>query len=316
MSLQTRIAVGVDISKARLDVFHGGAQQHRQFDHSPAGIATLLAWIKACGAVDVVVIEASGGYEMTLWRALCAANIPVARVNPKRSRDFARALGLLAKTDRIDAKVLALFGATLAIAPDRPKDKDLQEMEAWLTRRQQLVEMRVAEQNRRPLAPQTVQKRIDLHLDHLQQEIDQIDQDLAKQIAQHPAWNQKLALLDGLKGVGANTRAWLIAALPELGSLNRRQIAALVGLAPMAHESGTYKGQRRIYGGRASVRTALFLACLSAVRFDPRMKDFYQRLLDAGKPKKVALVAAMRKLLTIINAVFRSGEPYRPTQAV
>jgi transposase len=209
-----------------------------------------------------------------------------------------------------------LFGATLAIAPDRPKDKDLQEMEAWLTRRQQLVEMRVAEQNRRPLAPQTVQKRIDLHLDHLQQEIDQIDQDLAKQIAQHPAWNQKLALLDGLKGVGANTRAWLIAALPELGSLNRRQIAALVGLAPMAHESGTYKGQRRIYGGRASVRTALFLACLSAVRFDPRMKDFYQRLLDAGKPKKVALVAAMRKLLTIINAVFRSGEPYRPTQAV
>lgn len=313
MSLKTRIAVGVDISKSRLDVFHSGTQQHQPFEHSPAGIEALLAWIKACGALDVVVIEASGGYEMTLWHALCVAGIPTARINPKRSRDFARALGVLAKTDRIDARVLALFGATLELEPDRPKDKALQGMEAWLTRRQQLVEMRVAEQNRRPLAPKAVQKRIDLHLGQLQREIERIDQDLARQIEQHPAWSQKLALLDGLKGVGANTRAWLIAALPELGSLNRRQIAALVGLAPMAHESGTYKGRRRIYGGRASVRTALFLACLSAVRFDPRMKDFYQRRLNAGKAKKVALVAAMRKLLTIINAVFRSGEPYRVT---
>ncbi|MEW6729675.1 MAG: IS110 family transposase [Pseudomonadota bacterium] len=313
MSLKTRIAVGVDVSKAHFDVFHSGSQLHRQFDHSPAGIAEMVAWLNESGPVDGVVIEASGGYEMPLWHALCAAGIPTARVNPKRVRDFARAVGVLAKTDRIDARVLALFGATLELEPDRPKDKALQGMEAWLTRRQQLVEMRVAEQNRRPLAPKAVQKRIDLHLGQLQREIERIDQDLARQIKQHPAWSQKLALLDGLKGVGPHTRAWLIAALPELGSLNRRQIAALVGLAPMAHESGTYKGRRRIYGGRASVRTALFLACLSAVRFDPRMKDFYQRLLHAGKAKKVALVAAMRKLLTIINAVFRSGEPYRVT---
>jgi len=315
MSLETRIAVGVDVSKAHLDVFHSGAQLHRQFDHSPSGIAELLAWINESGPVGRVVIEASGGYEMPLWHALCAANIPAARVNPKRVRDFARAVGVLAKTDRIDAKMLALFGSTLAVEPDRPKAKALQEMEAWLTRRQQLVEMRVAEQNRRNLAPKAVQKRIDIHLGQLKREIDRIDQDLAKRIAQHPAWSQKLALLDGLKGVGANTRAWLIAALPELGSLNRRQIAALVGLAPMAHESGTYRGRRRIYGGRAAVRTALFLASLAAVRFEPRMKDFYQRLVNAGKPKKVALVAAMRKLLTIINAVFRSGEPYRAPMA-
>ena len=315
MSLTDRIAVGIDVSKAKLDVFHGGLQQHKEFEHSPAGIADLATWLLESGPIDLVVLEASGGYEMDLWHALCDAKVPVARINPKRARDFARALGLLAKTDKIDARVLALFGATLSIEPDRPKEKALQEMEAWLTRRQQLVEMRVAEQNRRRQAPKIVQKRIDLHLRQLQREIDRIDDHLAEQIQQHPAWNEKLALLDDLKGVGANTRAWLIAALPELGQLNRRQIAALVGVAPMAHESGTYKGRRRIYGGRSAVRTALFLATLSAVRHDPRMKDFYQRLVQAGKPKKVALVAAMRKLLTIINAVFRSGEPYHVLQA-
>ncbi len=315
MSLKDRIAVGVDVSKASLDLFHPGLQQHRQFEHSPAGIAELITWLKETGRVDLVIIEASGGYEMPLWQALCAAQIPTARINPKRARDFARALGLLAKTDRIDARALALFGSTLSIEPDRPKEKALQEMEAWLTRRQQLVEMRVAEQNRRRLAPREVQKRIDLHLRHLQREINQIDEKLARRIQQNPTWSKKLALLDGLKGVGPNTRAWLIAALPELGLLNRRQIAALVGLAPMAHESGTYKGRRRIQGGRSAIRTALFLATLSAVRHDARMRNFYQRLLEAGKPKKVALVAAMRKLLTIINAVFRSGEPYRVLQA-
>ncbi|WP_172649454.1 transposase [Thiolapillus brandeum] len=216
--------------------------------------------------------------------------------------------------DRIDAYVLARFGATLSIEPNRPKGKDLQEMEAWLVRRHQLVEMRVAEQNRRRLAPKNVQKRIDLHLRQLQREIDRIDKDLAERIQKNSVWYQKLALLDGLKGIGANTRAWLIAALPELGQLNRRQIAALVGLAPMAHESGSYKGRRRIYGGRSAVRTTLFLATLSAVHHDARMRDFYQRLVNAGKPKKVALVAAMRKLLIIINAIFRSGEPYRVLQ--
>jgi transposase len=315
MSLKDRIAVGIDISKTKLDVFHGGMAQHREFDHSPAGITELVAWLLENDPIDLVVLEASGGYEMDVWHALCDAKIPTARINPKRARDFARALGLLAKTDKIDARVLALFGATLSVEPDQPKEKALQEMEAWLTRRQQLVEMRVAEQNRRRQAPKAVQKRIDLHLRQLQREIDRIDDYLAEQIQQHPVWNEKLALLDNLKGVGPNTRAWLIAALPELGQLNRRQIAALVGLAPMAHESGTYKGRRRIYGGRSAVRTALFLATLSAVRHDPRMKDFYQRLVQAGKPKKVALVAAMRKLLTIINAVFRSGEPYRVLQA-
>lgn len=315
MSLNERIAVGIDVSKAKLDVFHGGLQQHKEFEHSPASIAELIVWLLESGPIALVVLEASGGYEMDVWQALCDANVPTARINPKRARDFARALGLLAKTDKIDARVLALFGATLSIEPDQPKEKALQEMEAWLTRRQQLIEMRVAEQNRRRQAPKAVQKRIDLHLRQLQREIDRIDDYLAEQIQQHPAWNEKLALLDNLKGVGANTRAWLIAALPELGQLNRRQIAALVGLAPMAHESGTYKGRRRIHGGRSAVRTALFLATLSAVRHDPRMKDFYQRLVQVGKPKKVALVAAMRKLLTIINAVFRSGEPYRVLQA-
>ena len=315
MSLKQRIAVGVDVSKARLDVFHGGFEQHREFENTTAGIDKLIAWLGQCGPVDLVVLEPSGGYEMGLWHALWAAHIPTARINAKRVRHFAQALGLLAKTDKIDARVLARFGATLDIQPTPPKEGALQEMEAWLTRRQQLVEMRVAEQNRRRQAPKVVQEQIDGHLDQLQQDIDHIDEHLAGLIQQHPTWREKLALLDGLKGVGANTRAWLIAALPELGQLNRRQIAALVGLAPMAHESGSYKGRRRIYGGRAAVRRALFLATLSAVRHDLRLKAFYQRLVQAGKPKKVALVAAMRKLLTIINAVFRSGEPYRVIQA-
>lgn len=311
MSLTTRIAVGIDVCKSHLDVFHDHTQEHRQFVNAPQGIAALIEWLSSELTADIVVIEASGGYEVACWQALSAAHIPTARVNPKRPRDFARATGILAKTDRLDAKVLALYGATLPVEPTQPKSSHLQVMEDWLVRRRQLVDMQVAESNRRRQSSKTIQKRIELHLRQLQREIDRIDQHLAECIQQSTDGQAKLALLDDMKGIGQQTGAWLIAGLPELGRLNRRQIAALVGVAPVANESGTYKGRRRIHGGRAAVRTALYLATLSAVRHDAKMKAFYQRLVAAGKPKKVALVAAMRKLLTIINAIFRTGKPYQ-----
>jgi len=307
----TLIAVGIDVSKLHLDVYHSGTEDYRQFANTTSGIADLVVWLNTLPDAHIAVLEATGGYEMACWQALCTANLPTARVNPKRPRDFARAAGMLAKTDRLDAKVLALYGAMMGVKPTKPKAEDLQAIEEKLLRRSQLVEMRVAESNRRRLASATIQKQIDLHIEHLQKAIDQIDKELVTRVKKTEAGQTKLALLAAIKGVGAHTQAWLIAGVPELGQLNRRQIAALVGLAPMARDSGQYKGRRRIHGGRASVRTALYLATLSAVRFDDRLKAFYQRLLEAGKPKKVALVAAMRKLLTIINAIFRTGEPYR-----
>jgi transposase len=197
-----------------------------------------------------------------------------------------------------------------------PKAAPLRELEAWLLRRAQLIEMRVAETNRRLLAPTAVQRRIDVHRRALQREIEDIDARLQNALHGNEVWREKLARLDGLKGIGPNTRAWLIAALPELGSLGRREMAALVGVAPFACDSGRHRGSRHIRGGRAHVRTALYLATLSAVRHDPRLKAFYQGLLARGKPKKVALVAAMRKLLTILNAIFRSGQPYRTALAL
>lgn len=313
MSLNsTRVAVGIDVCKQNLDAYHRHADAARRFDNDSEGIKALNLWLDSLATPDIIVIEASGGYEIDCWHRFTQAGLPVARVNPKRPRDFARALGILAKTDRIDARVLAHFGACVDIVPTPPKPQALATMQGWLMRRAQLIEMRVAETNRRRLLPRDMQKRIDLHLRQLQREIDRIDGQLVESLDASDEYQNKLALLDGLKGIGPNTRAWLIAGLPELGQYNRRQIAALVGVAPITRESGQYKGRRRIYGGRPDLRTALYMATLTAVRHDRRIKAFYERLLARGKAKKVALVAAMRKLLTIINAVFRSGQPYQP----
>jgi transposase len=311
MTLTISIAVGVDVCKRFLDVYHSQTRMQSRFDNDPQGIADFLEWLNAQEKADVVIFEATGGYEVLAWQAIEACGLPVARVNPKRVRDYAKAAGVLAKTDRLDAEVLARYALHVPVRATAPKAAPLREMEAWLTRRAQLIEMRVAETNRRMLAPKAVQRRIDVHLRALNREIEDIDARLKTVLAGNDAWREKLARLDGLKGIGPNTRAWLIAALPELGALGRRQIAALVGVAPFARESGSFRGRRQIRGGRAHVRTALYLATLTAVRHDPRLKAFYQGLLERGKPKKVALVAAMRKLLTILNAVFRSDQPYR-----
>lgn len=316
MTLKISIAVGIDVCKQFLDVYHSHTRAHARFDNDPEGIASLLDWLTAQGSADVVALEATGGYEALCWQTLEAYELAVARINPKRVRDYAKAAGILAKTDRLDAEVLARYALAVPVRITAPKSAPLRELEAWLLRRAQLIEMRVAETNRRLLAPTTVRRRIDVHVRALQREIEDIDARLASALHGNAAWREKLARLDGLKGIGPNTRAWLIAALPELGNLGRRELAALVGVAPFACDSGRHRGARHIRGGRAHVRTALYLATLSAVRHDPRLKAFYQGLLARGKPKKVALVAAMRKLLTILNAIFRSGQPYRAPLAV
>jgi transposase len=316
MTLKISIAVGIDVCKPFLDVYHSHTRAHSRFDNDPEGIASLLDWLAAQGSMDVIALEATGGYEALCWQTLEAYGLAVTRLNPKRVRDYARATGILAKTDRLDAEVLARYALAVPVRIAAPKAAPLRELEAWLLRRAQLIEMRVAETNRRLLAPKAVQRRIDVHRRALQREIEDIDARLQNALHGNAVWREKLARLDGLKGIGPNTRAWLIAALPELGSLGRREMAALVGVAPFACDSGRHRGSRHIRGGRAHVRTALYLATLSAVRHDPRLKAFYQGLLARGKPKKVAMVAAMRKLLTILNAIFRSGQPYRTALAV
>jgi transposase len=227
MTLKISIAVGIDICKQFLDVHHSHTRARARFDNDLQGIAGLLDWLAAQGSADVVALEATGGYEALCWQTLEASGLAVTRLNPKRVRDYAKAAGILAKTDRLDAEVLAHYALAVPVRITAPKAMPLRELEAWLTRRAQLIEMRVAETNRRLLAPKAVQKRIDVHRRALNREIEDIDTRLATALQDNDAWRKKLAPLDGLKGIGPNTRAWLIATLPELGNLGRREMAAL-----------------------------------------------------------------------------------------
>lgn len=305
------IAVGVDVCKAHLDVFHSAGGERYRVSNDPAGIAQLERWLAPRPRAHIIVLEATGGHEVLAATRLTAAGLPVAVVNPRQVRDFAKATGRLAKTDRLDAEVLAVFALALKLIPRPLPDAETRALEASLRRRAQLLEMLVAEKNRLLLATPPIKRQIKTHIAWLEKQIKGSDAELKRALEQSPAWQAKLDLVKDLKGIGPQTRAWLIAALPELGSLDRRRIAALVGVAPFNRDSGRYRGQRRIFGGRAPVRTALYMATLSAVRHDPRLKAHYRQLLARGKPKKVALVACMRKLLTTLNAIFRSGEPYR-----
>lgn len=305
------IAVGIDVCKEHLDVFHSASAERERFRNDSAGIAALLGWLKARSSAEILVLEATGGYELLAATMLTAATLPVAVVNPRQVRDFAKASGRLAKTDRLDAEVLAAFALAVHLTPRPLPDAQTRELQASLARRTQLVEMLVAEKNRLLLATPRIQRQIEAHIAWLEKQLSGSDEELKRTLEQSPVWQAKLDLLKDLKGIGLQTRAWLIAGLPELGRLDRRRIASLAGIAPFNRDSGRYRGRRCIYGGRASVRTALYMATLSAVRHDPRLRAHYQQLLARGKPKKVALVACMRKLLTIVNAIFRSGQPYR-----
>lgn len=308
---ENREVVGIDVSKAQLDVALLHAGKELQLANDATGIEQLVKHLKTL-EIDLVVTEATGGYETAVATALVAAGLRVAVVNPRQVRDFAKATGRLAKTDRIDARLIAAFGE--AIEPEiRPlADEDARELEGLLVRRTQLVAMKVQESNRLGLAQAAMRKGIKKHIAWLEQEIDRLDVDLTAALRKSPAWRAKDELLQSFKGIGPLSSGTLMAGLPELGRLDRRAIAALVGVAPFNNDSGKMRGRRSIYGGRSRVRTMLYMAATSAIRFNPVIREFYQRLISRGKPHKVAMVACIRKMLTILNAMVRESTPWTP----
>jgi transposase len=307
--------IGIDVSKAHLDIAVRPTGDHWQVDNTQEGIATLVEKFRPVAPIRIV-LEATGGFETACTAVLVAAGFPVAVINPRQGRDFAKSLGRLAKTDKVDAAVLARFAEAIRPEPRVLPDEQTQHLQAVLVRRRQIVEMFVAEKNRLS-ATQDAQVRpgLEEHIAWLEAELADLDQDLHNQLRSSPVWCAKVDLLSTVKGIGPVTTTTLLAELPELGQLNRRKIAALVGVAPFNRDSGHQHGQRTIWGGRAGVRHALYMATLVAARFNPVIKAFYERLIQAGKLKKVALVACMRKLLTILNAMLRSGTRWQPNLA-
>lgn len=311
------IFVGIDVSKDTLELALDNKSKSMNFNNNESGIKALMSLIKReaeSGKIGAVVFEATGGFEREAAVALCTAGLPVMVVNPRQARDFAKAMGYLAKTDAIDSRILSHFAKTLYQSEKREQlmmrlpDEKQALLLAVIVRRNQLVEMRVAEENRRSMSPPKQRKSIDAVCKLLNKQIANCDKEIDKQLDDH--FSAKLALLKNCKGIGTNTQACLMAALPELGSLNGEQISKLVGVAPLNCDSGKYKGRRFTWGGRANVRCALYMATLSAVRYNPVIKVFYDRLLGKGKSKKVALVACMHKLLVILNAILKSGKPW------
>ena len=301
--------VGIDVSKAQLDVAVRPTGKRWTLPYDQTGIEGLIPQI-----VDLepalVLLEATGGLELPLVAALAAAALPVVVVNPRQVRDFAKATGTLAKTDTLDAGVLAHFAD--AVRPEvRPlKDAETQVLNSLTARRLQVMTMLVSEKNRLGSAIGAVSPRIEAHIAWLEQELSDLDKGLRQTLRRSPVWREKDDLLRTVPGVGEQLSLTLLAHLPELGTLNRRQIAALVGVAPYNRDSGALRGKRAVWGGRSRVRAVLYMGALVASRHNPAIRDFYQRLLAAGKPKKVALVASMRKLLVILNGMLKHGSPW------
>ena len=301
--------VGIDVSKAHLDVAFDGGGEVVRHANSPSGCAALAAELSGA---TLAVLEATGGYELEIVRALQRAGAPVAVVNPRRVRDFARASGRLAKTDRIDARIIAHFARAMRPAQTPKIEDGRMALVELVTRRRQLIDMIIAEDNRLEHASATIASAIKEHIAHLKDQLASIDTAIALSVRADEASVRRKAILESVPGVGEITAAVLIAELPELGEIDDKKIAALVGVAPVAHDSGTLRGQRRIAGGRPSVRCALYMAALSAVRFNPAIKTFHRRLRDNGKRPKVALVAAMRKLVILLNTLVRRDQLWRP----
>lgn len=302
--------VGIDVSKAELEVAVASEGKGWRVPNDQQGIGKLVERLLAMGP-KLVVLEASGGYEMLVVGAMGAAELPVVVVNPRLVRDFAKASGRLAKTDKIDAMVLANFGEVMRPKPRPLKDEQSQELKALLSRRSQLVEMLTAEKNRlESFSQKLVRKEIDMHISWLKKRIEEVEKNLNTHIKGSPIWREKEAIMRSVPGVGPILCLTLLAELPELGKLSHKKIASLVGLAPFNCDSGRFKGKRRIWGGRAKVRSALYMATMSAMRFNPIIRSFYQRLSLAGKPFKVAITACMHKLLIILNAMMSNGSQW------
>lgn len=306
--------IGIDVSKARLDVAIWPGGESWEEEHTEVGIAGLVEKVRKAGP-QIVVLEATGGLEMDVAVGLVQGGLAVAVVNPRQVRDFAKSLGKLAKTDRIDALVLARFADAVQPEARFMVDEQQQRLSALVARRRQVIDMRVAEKNRLCSVHEEVRGRLELHIEWLSKEIEDLDGKIQAEIQSSPFWREKEQLLRTVPGVGPVASATLLAELPELGHLNRKQIAALGGLAPFNRDSGTMKGKRCIWGGRVEVRTSLYMAALSASRFNPVFKEFYDRLIKQGKVFKVAITACMRKLLTILNAMLKANRPWNPAFA-
>jgi transposase len=311
MMTPTDLFIGIDVAKAQVDIAVRPTGETWTTPTDEGGLTALVQRLQPVRPT-LIVLEATGGWEIPVAGALATAGLPVAVVNPRQVRAFARATGRLAKTDRLDAQVLAQFAEAVRPAPRPLPDATAQELTALLARRRQLIEMLTAEKHRLSRALPRIQPNIRAHIAWLEKQLARTDEDLTTLVRSSPLWREQDNLLQSTPGVGRVLSTTLLADLPELGTLSRRQIAALVGVAPLNRDSGTLRGKRCIWGGRATVRTALYMGALVATRYNPVLKAFYHRLLAAGKAKKVALVACMRKLLTILNAMLKHRQPWCP----
>jgi transposase len=303
--------VGIDVSKNQLDIAVRPAGDTWSMPNDVSGITEVVQGLAQLHPA-LVVLEATGGLQMPLAAALATAGLPLAMVNPRQVRDFAKAIGRLAKTDRLDAQVLAHFAEAVRPTPYPLPDAQTQELTALLTRRHQVVEMLTAEKNRLRSARELVHRRVQDHICWLEQELADLDDDLERTLRKSPLWREKDNLLRSVPGIGRVVSITLLADLPELGTLSRHQIAALVGVAPLNRDSGRFRGKRMVWGGRARVRAALYMAALTASRYNPIIKAFYHRLCEVGKARKVALTACMRKLLIILNSMVKHRQTWNP----
>lgn len=298
--------VGIDVSKDRLDVYVLPDCKHWSVKNSPSGLSALIKRLRRMSPRRVV-LEAMGGYAALAIDRLCAAGLPLCVVNPRQVRDFARATGILAKTDRLDAAVQALYGERMQPPLYQPPSPAVRDLAAVIARRRQLVKMRSAERVRRPLAvTPEIRASIEIVIDHLSTQIKDLERRIKELVEGDDELKQKVVLLCRHRGIALLSAATLIARMPELGTTTRRKVTALAGLAPLACDSGAWRGRRRIWGGRADLRQALYMPTLTAIRTDPSLKAFYKRLTEAGKPHKVAIAAAMRKFLVRLNADLKS----------
>jgi len=309
------VYVGVDIAKSSFDVVHHETGEFRHFQYNQAGASECVAWLGALKP-SLVLMESTGGYELPLLKELISNSIPATVINPKRVRDFAKAKGRLAKTDKIDAAIIAEYAATFQPIPQKELDELSIKLKGLAARRRQLVEMRTQEKNRKEHAlDKGIAKSIKVIIEALDKEIAKIDKQIESDLDQSPKLKQKSQILQSMPGIGNHTAMMLACQLPELGCLNRRQIAALVGLAPINRDSGQFRGKRMIGGGRVHVKQLLYMPTLVAIQHNPQIKAYYERLVQRGKCKMVALTAAMRKMLVVLNSMAANETTWNPNYA-
>jgi transposase len=311
--MSSQVFVGIDVAKAQLDIALRPTGERWAVTNDDTGIAALVTRLQQI-APQLIVLEATGSYQRAVVAALATAGLPVVVVNPRQARDFAKATGQLAKTDGLDARALAHFADAVRPAPRPLPDAQTEELRALLARRRQLIAMRTAEQNRLEGASPHLRADIQAHIAWLDTRVATLDDDLDTSIRASPIWREREALLRSVPGIGPVCARTLLLDLPELGTLSRQRLAALVGVAPFNRDSGTLRGTRTVWGGRTHVRTTLYMSTLVAARYNPVLKEFYQRLRVVGKPAKVALTACMRKLLTILNAMMKHQKPWQPQE--